>query len=157
MANTISSRTRVVLGGVNMVDYDPWDGDYTNVKVHSNAFHADGRYIKVGIVVGPSSWSDDTDSIVHGGEVYNNVFSGAFFGYGIVVSSAKDIKITGNKVDAGAEFNGVPGPRCPTAPPNGPPVPFLINRGSTKGTFQPEFTNGEVQHGTLFKADSADM
>ena len=135
-----------------MVDYDPWDGDYTDVKVHGNSFHADGRYIKVGIVIGPSSWSDDTDSVVKGGTVYGNSFHGAFFGYGIVVSSAQDIKVTGNKLDATAEFSGVPGPRCPTAPPNGPPVPFLINRGSTKGTFQPEFTNGEVQHGTFIRA-----
>lgn len=149
--NRVDSRTRVVLGGVNLVDCDPWDGDYTGVQVHNNDFYAHARYFKVGVVVGLSSWSDDTDKIVRGGTVRGNRFHGRHFGYALVVSSAEDFTVLDNVVDEGAEFSGVPGARCPTAPENGPPTAFLINRGSSRGKFQPEFVNGEVQHSELIR------
>lgn len=114
--------------------------------MHHNSFYALGRYLKVGIVIGPSSWSDDTETLSKGASVYENTFQGDFFGYGIVVSSAEDFSVQGNKADPEARFRGVPGPRCPTAPPNGLPAPFLIHRGSAKGSFQDDFVNGEVQH-----------
>ncbi|TXT13540.1 hypothetical protein VHUM_00907 [Vanrija humicola] len=144
--NTVYSRTRVVLGGVNLVDYDPWKGDYADVHVHDNHFYAKARYFKVGIVVGPSSWSDDTDTVVQGATVTDNKFHGAHFGYAIVVSSANQFTVLRNTVDNDAQFTGVNGPTCPTAPENGKPTAFLINRGSARGDFQEDFVNGEVQH-----------
>lgn len=144
--NRVDAKTRVVLGGVNLVDYDPWAGDYTGVSVHDNDFYALARYFKVGVVVGLSSWSDDTDKIVRGGTVRGNRFHGRNFGYAIVVSSAEAFTVLDNTVDPNAAFYGVPGPRCPSAPENGRPTAFLINRGSSRGTFQKEFINGEVQH-----------
>ncbi|WVQ82978.1 hypothetical protein IAT38_005116 [Cryptococcus sp. DSM 104549] len=149
--NHIYARTRVILGGINLVDYEPWAGDYTGVTVHHNHLHALGRYFKVGIVVGPSTWSDDTESLVHSGSVTDNTLEGGHFGYGIVVSSAEDFTVLRNKVlwdgqSGEARFTGVKGSRCPKAPENGRPTAFLINRGSAKGTFQDDFVNGEVQH-----------
>jgi len=131
---------------VNLVDYDPWKGDYSRVKVHHNRFWANGRYFKVGIVTGPSSWSDDTDTVVRGATVTDNTFSGAHFGYAIVVSSSEGFTVQRNKVADDAVFSGVPGPSCPSAPENSPPTPFLINRGSARGSYQSDFVNGEVQH-----------
>ncbi|OXB37448.1 hypothetical protein LQV05_003528 [Cryptococcus neoformans] len=149
--NHVYARTRVILGGINLVDYEPWDGDYTNVKVHHNHLYALGRYFKVGIVIGPASWSDDTESVVHSASVTDNEFSGGYWGYGIVVASAKNFEVLRNKViwdgeQGVARFSGVPGSRCPKAPENGKPTAFLINRGSAKGIFQDDFVNGEVQH-----------
>ncbi|WVQ96691.1 hypothetical protein IAU59_003797 [Kwoniella sp. CBS 9459] len=144
--NHIYSRTRVVLGGINLVDYDPWQGDYMLVSVHHNYLHAFGRYFTVGIVVGPSSWSDDTESTVNSGSVTDNYLEGDHFGYGIVVSSATSFTVLRNTVNENAKFRGVNGPGCPKAPQNGKPTAFLINRGSARGTFQEEFVNGEVQH-----------
>ncbi len=132
--------------GINLVDYDPWDGDYTGTRVHDNQIMAPSGFLKVGIVVGPSSWSDDTDTSVYGGTVVDNTFTGQRFGYAMVVSSARDFTVLRNAVSPGAEFIGVPGVTCPTAPENGPPQAFLINRGSARGTFQSDFANGEVQH-----------
>lgn len=129
-----------------MVDYDPWDGDYKDTKVHHNRLHALGRYFKTGIVIGPASWSDETETIVKSGVVTDNIFDGAHFGYGIVISSAEDFTVLRNTLGEGARFAGVPGIRCPRAPGNGKPTGFLINRGSAKGTFQADFVNGEVQH-----------
>lgn len=131
------------------MDYDPWDGDYTGVQVHDNQLMAPSGFLKVGIVVGPSSWSDDTDTSVHGGTVVDNTFIGERFGYAIVVSSANEFTVMGNVLSEGARFIGVPGVTCPTAPENSPPQAFLINRGSAQGTFQSDFVNGEVQHSEL--------
>ncbi|RSH89370.1 hypothetical protein EHS25_002482 [Saitozyma podzolica] len=144
--NDVYARTRVILGGINMVDYDPWDGDYKDTKVHHNRLHALGRYFKTGIVIGPASWSDEIETIVKSGVVTDNIFDGAHFGYGIVISSADDFTVLRNTLGEGARFAGVPGIRCPRAPGNGKPTAFLINRGSAKGTFQTDFVNGEVQH-----------
>ena len=144
--NHVYTRTRAALGGINLVDYDPWKGDYFGVKVHHNAIHAHGGYLRVGIVIGPASWGDDTESIVHSGWVTDNTLHGQNFGYGIVVSSVKNFNVVKNKVDPDCVFEGVPGPRCPAAPENGKPTAFLINKGSAQGTFQPDFINGEVQH-----------
>jgi hypothetical protein len=116
------------------------------VRVHHNRLWALGRYFKVGIVAGPSSWSDDTDTVVHGATVDANTFNGPHFGYGIVVSSAEEFTVINNKIAEDAAFSGVPGPSCPTAPENGSPAAFLLHRSSAQGTFQPEFENGEVQH-----------
>ena len=154
--NEIFSRTRVVLGGINLVDYDPWDGDYDRVNVHHNKLYALSRYLKVGIVIGLSSWSDDTDAVVHLGTVVDNSFYGDHFGYGIVVSSATGFTVLRNKVADTAKFSGVNGPRCPKAPANGKPTAFLINRGSARGVFQEDFVNGEVQHSEPCMKDMAD-
>lgn len=135
-----------------MVDYDPWSGDYSSVSVHHNSFHALGRFFKVGIVIGPSSWSDDTDNAVRSATVTDNTFHGDRFGYGIVVSSVEDFMVLRNEVDTSTKFDGMSGPRCPRAPENGRPTAFLINRGSAKGTFQADFVNGEVQH-SKFRRD----
>lgn len=135
-----------LIPGINLVDYDPWAGDYSDVRVHHNNIHALSGFLKVGIVVGLSSWSDDTDAIVHSATITDNRFHGEHFGYGIVVSSARDFTILRNVIEDDAVFSGVPGPRCPKAPENGKPTGLLINRGSAKGTFQDDFVNGEVQH-----------
>lgn len=100
----------------------------------------------MGIVIGPASWSDDTDTTVYGGTVVDNTLEGGHFGYGIVVSSAKGFKVVKNTIKEDTAFNGVPGPRCPKAPENAEPMALLINRGSSDGTFQRDFVNGEVQH-----------
>jgi hypothetical protein len=144
--NQIFSRTRVVLGGINLVDYPPWEGDYTKVTVEHNTLTAHGGYIKAGIVIGPASWSDDIETTVYGATVTDNEFRGAHFGYGLVVSSAKDFTVLRNRISEDAAFTGVPGPRCPRAPENLKPTALLLNRGSAEGIFQDNFVNGEVQH-----------
>lgn len=123
----------------------PWSGDYRDVRVRGNTISAFGAYIRGGINVGPAVWGDDTEGIVRGGTITNNLIEGDHIGYGIVVTSAKDFTITKNK--STAKYSGFKGPTCPTAPENADPMAFLINRGSSQGTFQSDFVNGEVQHG----------
>ncbi|KAK4689550.1 hypothetical protein P7C73_g574, partial [Tremellales sp. Uapishka_1] len=144
--NEIFSRTRMVSGGINLVDYEPFDGDYSFVRVHHNTIYAHSRYLKVGIAVGPSTWEDDITSVVHGGSITDNTLHGNHFGYGFVVSSAKGFTVLRNVVDENARFSGSEGPRCPQAPKNHRPTPFLIHRASSQGSFQEDFVNGEVEH-----------
>ncbi|KAG8991722.1 hypothetical protein FRB94_012283 [Tulasnella sp. JGI-2019a] len=143
--NTIYSRTLRVTGGINLVDFPPWDGDYTDTIVEDNLIEAIGSFISVGIAIGPATWTSDIDSIARGAIVRHNVLRGPNFGYGIVVSSVKNFTVMGNAVDMGASrFSGTYATRCPKLPMSAPPMPFLIHRGSSEGVFQDEFKNGEV-------------
>ncbi|KAL7409718.1 hypothetical protein BDY24DRAFT_402237 [Mrakia frigida] len=144
--NTIYSRTRTVLGGINLVDVPPWEGDYTSVLVTRNHVSAFSAYLKVAINIGPATWSDDTESIVSHGTVKDNTVVGTHLGYGYVVASCKNFTVVDNVIGEGSKFGGVMGERCPEAPGNAPPRGFLINKGSSEGVFQSEFVNGEVQH-----------
>lgn len=139
--------TAKLISGINLVDYEPWKGDYFGTTVHHNHIYALAGFIRVGIAIGPATWTDDTETIIHSGSVTDNHLVGTRFGYGLVVSSADKFTVLRNTVDENAVFSGVPGYNCPSAPENGPPTAFLINRGSAKGTYQSEFTNGEAQHG----------
>lgn len=142
--NKVYSRTRVLMGAINLVDMLPWQGNYRDVSIRNNYIGAHGAYIRGGINVGPAVWGDDTDGVVYGGSITGNTIEGDHIGYGIVVTSAKDFTILRNK--STAKYSGVKGPTCPTAPENADPMAFLINKGSSEGNFQAEFVNGEVQH-----------
>lgn len=128
-----------------MVDYDPWEGDYTNVVVHNNTISGLGGYIKGAINIGQACWTDNTEITVHGGSVTHNTIQGFGIGYGITVAGARGVTVLDNK--SSARYGGVKGIECPTAPENAEPMAFLINRGSSEGVFQDDFVNGEVQHG----------
>lgn len=135
----------MIMGGINLVDIDPWDGDYTRTRVHDNVISAFGSYIKGGINVGMACWTDDTESLVHGGSVTDNLIEGNNIGYGISVASAKSFTVIRNK--STAKYSGYKGPSCPRAPENADAGAFIINKGSVDGRYQSDFVNGEIQHG----------
>ena len=137
----------LIRSGINLVDYDPWEGNYTDVRVHHNTIAGLGAYIKGAINIGQACWTDNTEIMVHGGSVTHNTIEGEGIGYGITVAGARGVTVLDNK--STARYSGVMGHECPVAPPNAEPMAFLINRGSSEGVFQDEFVNGEVQHGML--------
>lgn len=51
--NTVTARTRTLLGGINLVDYAPTNGNYNGTVVSGNTVDAQGALIKVGIAMGP--------------------------------------------------------------------------------------------------------
>jgi parallel beta-helix repeat protein len=72
--NTISATDRVMLGGINMVDYLPWDGNYTALIIADNRINggfADvygndtmggkttNAVVKIGTAIGPRTWFGD--------------------------------------------------------------------------------------------------
>lgn len=54
------------LGGINLVDWNPWSGDYDQVEVSGNVLSTEGAMIKVGIAAGPLVWGSYNNS-----EYYN--------------------------------------------------------------------------------------
>jgi len=61
--NTITASGALTLGGVNMVDFAPWNGNYRNTRVTNNRFRADGNAFKIGIAIGPAIWGDDVTNV----------------------------------------------------------------------------------------------
>jgi hypothetical protein len=54
--NTIRAVTRPLLGGIAMVDYGPFDGNYTGTVVDSNVIDGAGRLILIGVAMGSQAW-----------------------------------------------------------------------------------------------------
>ena len=93
--NTIVAATQTLLGGINMVDYAPTNGNYTGTQAANNTIDARSAFIKVGIAMGPAVWTC-TGNINFGGTVTNNVLRGDYFGYGYAVNGVADWTVTGN-------------------------------------------------------------
>ncbi|KAL7409862.1 hypothetical protein BDY24DRAFT_436776 [Mrakia frigida] len=130
--NIISSVNKVLLGGINMVDYAPWAGDCkllkqhlfffhplielillsssfhasdTGVLVHDNSFTASGAQMKIGIAQGLVVWTDRRD-VNFGAAVYSNTFGGADMTFGMAVAGVQDWSVTENTALASARFRG---------------------------------------------------
>lgn len=108
--NHIVTRRNVLLGGINLVDYKPYDGDYTGTRVRRNRISAEGGFIKIGIAIGPSVWGADNKNYIRGASVTDNVIGGKHLGYGIAADGARDVDISRNQVLS--DFNGRIGPQC---------------------------------------------
>jgi parallel beta-helix repeat protein len=94
--NTITAASRVLLGGINMVDWNPVGGNYSGTRVIGNTINAKGALIKVGIAQGPATWFCDTQDRNSGGSVTQNTLIGANFGYGYAVNGVSNWTVTNN-------------------------------------------------------------
>lgn len=109
--NTIRAQHRNSMGGILLSDYGPWEGNYTNTRVSSNTIEADeGTLIRVGIGLGASILSDDTESVLFGGVVRENVLKGYGMGYGIAAAGLRDFVVVDN--ESKARHGGLLGDRC---------------------------------------------
>ncbi|HKX31896.1 MAG TPA: hypothetical protein VJ302_29690 [Blastocatellia bacterium] len=140
--NTIKARRRALLGGINMVDYGPYDGDYSGTVVRDNKIVAETAQIKVAIAVGPQVWGWCDGPRNYGGTVQGNMLQGAFMGYGIAVSGVTGFSIQGNA--SSATHSGSPVAGCDGTVNNSPSA-FLINHQDSAGAFQSEFVGGHVE------------
>ena len=117
-ANTIRAVSRTLLGGINMVDYNPFDGDYTGTQVTGNTIDAAGAQIQVAIAMGPLGWNCPGPQWPAGpnmnGSVTNNTLTGAFMGYGLVADGVANWTVSGNV--ANAIHSGVPSGGCGQTP-----------------------------------------
>jgi hypothetical protein len=93
--NTIIAATRTLLGGINLVDFAPVNGNYTGTRVLNNVIEARGAFIKVGIAMGPAVWMCSSN-LVYGATVSGNGLKGIHFGYGYAVNGVSGFSITGN-------------------------------------------------------------
>ncbi|MDH3457247.1 MAG: right-handed parallel beta-helix repeat-containing protein [Gemmatimonadota bacterium] len=145
--NVIRAETRVLLGGINMVDWPVYGGDYTNTRVRNNVIDAAGAVIRIGIGMGWRVWvcfdpNSPDDPTIFGGVVTNNTLEGDHMQYGFAVDGVRDWTVTGN-VDL-ATHSGTPTIEC-----NGqmasPPAGFQFHSARADGVFQPEFAEAVVE------------
>ncbi|KAL8292294.1 hypothetical protein RQP46_001760 [Phenoliferia psychrophenolica] len=114
-ANLIVANTRVAMGGVNMVDKNPYSGSFAGTTVTLNTFNANSSMIKVG----------------------------RYFGYGIAVAGHNNATVTGN-IFKSANFAGIASGSCTSAlPPT--PGPLYIDPTNTPGAIvQDAFVNATL-------------
>ncbi|KAJ7639529.1 hypothetical protein FB45DRAFT_828419 [Roridomyces roridus] len=155
--NVIRVGNYTQLGGINMVDYLPWRGNYTNTVVHDNTIFGgfatsptDGKdtkgtnsndaIIKIGIAIGPSTWfgSQYGTNVSFSGAVLHNNMSGAF-SYGIAMSSAVNFTVQNNVMSGNTSFIGAVGPNCSTSDVVPTPAPFVYDSTAASSTFQKDF------------------
>jgi len=142
--------TQTLLGGINMVDYLPWDGNYTNTIVRNNIImggfstdteqpgekdgaNTDDVIIKIGIAIGPQTWfgPEYGTNTSNSGTVINNQLSGAF-GFGIAMTSAVNFTVENNVLIGNTSFIGARGPNCSSIDTTPTPAPFVIQLNTTE-------------------------
>ncbi|WWC68967.1 uncharacterized protein I206_102903 [Kwoniella pini CBS 10737] len=144
-ANHITARSLSSMAGILLVDQTPFDGDYSGVLIKQNIIDAASRSIRVGIGIGSTIWSDDTETILKGGTVINNGLKGRYMGFGIVAAGLENWKIKGNWDEA--THQGKKSARCFDDPVNPDPMPFMFNEATVKDSeFQPGFQNHDFQY-----------
>lgn len=145
--NVIRAENRVLLGGINMVDWPVYEGNYTNTRVHQNVIDAAGATIRIALGMGWRVWTCldpgfPDDPTIYGAVVTDNTLQGDYMQYGYTVDGVRDWTVTGN-VDL-ATHSGTPVVEC-----NGnvasPPAGFLKHGARAQGVFQPEFEEANVE------------
>jgi hypothetical protein len=139
--NVIETENNQLLGAINMVDFAPWNGNYSGTVVRNNRIVADGGYIKVGIGMGPAVWGSSAGQINHGATVESNTISGDHIGYGFAADGVSNFTVTGNRV-LGTP-SGALGPDC-IAGLASPGRAMTRTAGATTGDFQAEFGTGDL-------------
>ena len=138
--NTIVAKTQTLLGGINLVDYAPMNGNYTGTIVTGNTINAESAFVKVGIAMGPQVWGCGT-GMNYGASVTGNTLQGAHMGYGYAVNGVRDWTVTGN-TDTSTHV-GTPNAGCGGTV--SPPSRFQV-QSATSSTLQPEFTSAQLTY-----------
>ncbi|HZM77787.1 MAG TPA: hypothetical protein VFC19_18875 [Candidatus Limnocylindrales bacterium] len=138
--NTIVAETRQLLGGINLVDFGPTNGNYTGTRVTGNVIDARSEFIKVAVAMGPRVWSCAGGVGANfGASVTGNRLSGQNMGYGFAVAGVSGWTVSGN-VDQSRHV-GRPGSGCDgvTATPAGYQV-----QSAQGSSLQPGFVTANV-------------
>ncbi|KAL1734432.1 hypothetical protein EV714DRAFT_281175 [Schizophyllum commune] len=156
--NTIEVHNQTLLGGINLVDFGAFKGDYTGTVVRDNTIYGgfatddededgqtkgendDDAIIKMGIAIGPRAWfgGNAYNNISSSGTVINNKFSGAFT-YGIALTSAKNFTVTGNSFTGNYSFIGARGPNCSDNATPSPGAFVVDQKTAVQSTYQTDF------------------
>lgn len=147
--NTIRSETRASLGGINMVDFIPFDGDYRGTRVIGNLIDASGSRIQIGLGMGWRVWtcfdpgtSPWPDPTLRGAVVADNILRGRHMRYGFAADGVADWTVTGNQ--SVAAHTGTPSGIC-EGRLSAPPAAFQRHGMHAQGDFQVEFSEGRLE------------
>jgi hypothetical protein len=136
--NTVRALTRPLLGGITMVDYGPFGGDYNGTRVESNVIDGAGPEIRIGLPMGTPTWTCLPNAPrLSGALVSKNLLEGEM-GYGYAVDGVANWTVTGNV--STARHTGTPVLACAGRLPSAP-GPFQVARDHSSGTLQDEFTD----------------
>lgn len=140
--NTITAVSQQELGGINLVDFNPFDGNYTGTIVTDNVVDGASAFIKVGIAMGPQVWGcgflTDTN---YGATVTGNTIEGENIGYGYAVSGVKNWTVTGNTDTARHVGVVAADTGCGSTTPS-QPAAFQVGSASAS-TLQSQFVGGQ--------------
>ena len=145
--NVIRAETRGLVSGINMVDFGPFDGNYTGTRVHANVIDAAGAPIRIALAMGVRVWScvdpnDPTDYTLFGAIVTDNILRGARMQYGFAVDGVRDWTVTGNQDFS--THSGTPIAAC-KGQATSPPAGFQKYGARAQGTFQLEFVEAFLE------------
>jgi hypothetical protein len=144
--NTIRALTRPLLGGITMVDYGPFSGDYRGTVVDSNVIDGAAQEIRIGLAMGTQTWTcQPAAPRLSGAVVSNNRLQGKM-GYGYAVDGVSDWTVMDNV--SVAQQTGAPVVECAGRLPSAP-GPFQVTRNHSSGAFQSNFMDA-VLDGALF-------
>lgn len=144
--NTIRAITRRMLGGINLVDYQPYQGDFRGTIVRNNLIEAASAPIQIAMAMGLRPWvclADgvaDHEFLLYGGTVTGNTLRGSLMRYGLAVDGVRDWVVKDN-VDIAAH-TGITSRSCRGRRPT-PPQGMQFYRPRSSGVFQLDF--GEAQ------------
>ncbi len=144
--NTIRAETRTLLGGINMVDYNPYNGNYSGTIVRKNIIDAANAVIRIGLGMGTRVWGclpavAENDTL-YGGTVIGNTLRGANMQYGFAVDGVREWTALDN-IDESTHI-GSPSVDCHGRVAS-VPTGFQYYPQRAEGTFQPEFVNSYVE------------
>lgn len=144
--NTIRAETRTLLGGINMVDYNPYDGNYSGTIVRNNIIDAASAVIRIGLGMGTRVWGclpavAENDTL-YGGTVTGNTLLGANMQYGFAVDGVREWTAVDN-IDEATHI-GNPSVDCRGRVAS-VPAGFQYYPQRAEGNFQPEFVNSYVE------------
>ena len=138
--NLIRAETRTLLGGINMVDYGAYDGNYTGTIVRNNTIWASGAVIRIGLGMGPRVWGcfplPHPEDTVYGGTVTGNVLRGENMQYGFIADGVRNWTVLDNRSEATHFGNPTVDCRGRVA---SSPAAFQYHLPRAEGVFQPEF------------------
>jgi parallel beta-helix repeat protein len=157
--NTIWVDTQTLLGGINLVDVNPFGGNYDGVVVTNNTIaggfasqpaegsetegtNNDDVIIKIGIAIGPRTWFGNQygNNVSTGAIVQDNQLTGAF-SYGMAMTSATNFTVENNVLIGNTSFIGARGPNCTVNDTTPAPAAFVIDLSNVQqSTTQLDFT-----------------
>jgi len=140
--NTIRAETLSMTYGISMVDYMPFDGDFSGTIVRGNTIDAAGAVIKTGIAIGDATGCPGGPR-ARGGEVRGNVLKGTHMGYGFPVMAVEDWVVMDNRDESVHEPIRPTEGTCASGP-RPEPKGFQIDSASSSGEFQEEYEAAEL-------------
>jgi hypothetical protein len=103
--NQVISKRRSLRAGITLVDFDPFDGDFTDTIVRNNTIVSSlsNATIEVGIAIGPQAWEQvhkfthRPGLFLHSASVVDNFLQGQFLVSGLLLSGVHNFTVANNR------------------------------------------------------------